>query len=213
MKNLRDFFKSLYPANKVQQGPKPRIVILISSRGSNMRAVLEAIHDGRLYAECALVLADREAAGLDVARKMGIRTELFPKGKSESREAFDARLAERLAREQPALIVCAGYLRIISAPLLKAFPRRIVNIHPSLLPAFPGLRAQKQALEYGVKVTGCTIHLVDAGVDTGKILAQAVVAVQKGDTEETLSRRILRAEHQLYWRTIGRYLKKVTSAS
>lgn len=207
MKNLKEFFQ------KAHRAPRARIVILISSRGSNMRAVLEAIRTGKLAAECTLVLSDREAAGLEVARKARVRTELFQKRKAESREDFDARLAERLKKENPDLIVCAGYLRIISRPLLAAFPRRILNIHPSLLPAFPGLKAQQQALDYGVKVSGCTIHLVDEGIDTGKILAQAVVPVQKADTEETLSRRILKTEHQLYWQVIGRYLKKITSAS
>ncbi len=213
VKNLREFFRTLYPRRATAAGPKPAIVILISSRGSNMRAVLTAIAEGKLHADCRLVLSDREAAGLEVAQKMGIPTELFPKSKTESREEFDARLARRLKQENPELVVCAGYLKIITKPLLAAFPRRILNIHPSLLPAFPGLKAQKQALDYGVKVTGCTIHVVDAGVDTGKILAQAVVGVQKGDTEETLSRRILAAEHHLYWRVIGRYLKKLISAS
>lgn len=178
-----------------------------------MRAVLEAIQAGHLAAECSLVLSDREAPGLAVARKLGIRAELFPKNKTETREAFDHRLAERLVKENPALVVCAGYLKIITKPLIAAFPKRIVNIHPSLLPAFPGLRAQKQALDYGVKVTGCTVHLVDEGVDTGKILAQTAVPVLKGDTEETLSRRILKAEHEIYWRTIGAYLKRLISVS
>lgn len=213
VKNLSEFFRTLYSKRGGAPGARPGIVILISSRGSNMQAVLTAIATGKLNAECRLVLSDREAYGLEVARKMGVRTELFQKSKAESREEFDTRLAERLRRENPELVVCAGYLKIITKPLLAAFPRRIVNIHPSLLPAFPGLKAQKQALDYGVKVTGCTIHLVDAGVDTGKILAQATVAVQRGDTEESLSRRILAAEHHLYWRVIGRYLKRLTSAS
>jgi phosphoribosylglycinamide formyltransferase-1 len=213
MKNLREFFKTLYPKKIAANKAKPGIVILISSRGSNMRAVLTAIGEGKLAAECALVLSDREAPGLLIAQKLGFRSEFFPKKKTESREEFDARLAIRLKQENPALVVCAGYLRIISQPLLKAFPRRIINIHPSLLPAFPGLHAQKQALDYGVKVTGCTVHLVDQGVDTGKILAQVVVPVLKGDSEDMLSRRILKVEHQLYWRVIGRYLKKLSAVS
>ncbi len=188
-------------------GKKARIVILISSKGSNMRAILGKICEGKLNAHCTLVLSDREAKGLEVAKTLGVATELFPKRKEETREQFDTRLAARLKAEKPALIVCAGYLKIITQPLLMAFPQRILNIHPSLLPAFPGLKAQKQALDYGVKYTGCTIHLVDSGVDTGKILAQAVVPVRKGDTEETLSRRILKAEHDTYWRTIAGYLK------
>lgn len=178
-----------------------------------MRALLEKIREGRLRAQCSLVVSDREAKGLAVARDMGFRAELFPKKKEESREAFDRRLAERIKKENPTLIVCAGYLRILSDPMLAAFPQRIVNIHPSLLPAFPGLRSQKQALDYGVKVTGCTIHLVEAGVDTGKILAQGVVPVLAKDTEETLSRRILKAEHDLYWRTVQKYLDRLAKKS
>jgi phosphoribosylglycinamide formyltransferase-1 len=189
----------------------PRIVILISGRGSNMRALLEKIRQGKLRAECSLVISDREAKGLEVARAMGFKAELIRKKKEESRESFDLRLAERIKKETPTLVVCAGYLRILTAPMLSAFPQRILNIHPSLLPAFPGLNAQKQALDYGVKVTGCTIHLVDAGVDTGKILAQGVVPVLENDTEETLSRRILKLEHSLYWRTVQAYLEKLSS--
>ncbi|MFO1480053.1 MAG: phosphoribosylglycinamide formyltransferase [Turneriella sp.] len=203
MKSLREFFSSWY---RGAPGKASRIVILISGRGSNMRALLEKIREGRLRAQCTLVLSDREAKGLEVARALGFNAELLPKKKEESRESFDRRLAERIKKENPTLVVCAGYLRILSEPMLNAFPQRIVNIHPSLLPAFPGLRSQKQALDYGVKVTGCTIHLVDAGVDTGRILAQGVVPVLAKDTEETLSRRILKAEHDLYWRTVQKYL-------
>jgi phosphoribosylglycinamide formyltransferase-1 len=208
MNSLKDFLLSWY---RRRPGKAPRIVILISGRGSNMRALLEKIREGRLRAECSLVISDREAGagGLAVARAMGFKAELIQKRKDESREAFDRRLAERIKKENPTLVVCAGYLRILSEPMLAAFPQRIVNIHPSLLPAFPGLRAQKQALDYGVKVTGCTIHLVDAGVDTGKILAQGVVPVLAKDTEETLSRRILKAEHDLYWRTVQKYLERI----
>ncbi|MBS0619265.1 MAG: phosphoribosylglycinamide formyltransferase [Spirochaetes bacterium] len=205
MDRLADFFKSKH-SRTLKTGQKPAIVILISSRGSNMRAILEKIREGKLEADCKLVVSDREAPGLDVAKKMGFQTELFLKRKSESREEFDERLAARLKEENPTLVVCAGYLKIITVPLLRAFPQRIVNIHPSLLPAFPGLKAQRQALEYGVKVTGCTIHLVDHGVDTGKILAQAAVRVESGDNEATLSLRILKAEHALYWQTIAQYL-------
>lgn len=190
-------------------GKKARIVILISSKGSNMRAILAKIREGKLYATCTLVLSDREAKGLEVAKAFGIATELFPKRKDETREQFDTRLAARLKAERPTLIVCAGYLKIITQPMLAAFPQRILNIHPSLLPAFPGLKAQKQALDYGVKITGCTIHLVDSGVDTGRILAQAVVPVHKADTEESLSLRILKAEHDTYWRVIADYLRSI----
>lgn len=205
MKQVTDSFLSWLRPRKENL---PRIVILISGRGSNMRALLEKIRDGKLRAHCVLVLSDREAKGLEVAKSLGFRSELFAKKKDETREAFDRRLAQRLKQENPALIVCAGYLRIISEPLLAAFPQRIVNIHPSLLPAFPGLRSQKQALDYGVRVTGCTVHIVDAGIDTGKILAQAAVPVLAKDSEETLSRRILKAEHDLYWQAVQKYLDR-----
>lgn len=204
-------FAWLKSALSPQSAAAPRIVILISSKGSNMRAILTKIRERKLHARCTLVMSDREAKGLEVAKGFGIAAELFPKRKEETREQFDARLAARLKAEKPDLVVCAGYLKIITQPLLTAFPQRILNIHPSLLPAFPGLRAQKQALDYGVKYTGCTIHLVDSGVDTGKILAQTVVPVQKNDTEETLSRRILKAEHDTYWRVVAGYLKKIYS--
>jgi phosphoribosylglycinamide formyltransferase-1 len=210
MKSLRELFSFLY---RPAPGNLPRIVILISGRGSNMRALLEKIREGRLRAQCSLVISDREAKGLAVARALGFQADLFPKKKEESREAFDRRLAERIKKENPTLVVCAGYLRILSRPMLEAFPERILNIHPSLLPAFPGLNAQKQALDYGVKVTGCTIHLVDAGVDTGKILAQQAVPVLENDTEQTLSRRILKAEHDLYWRTVQKYLDRLAQKS
>lgn len=204
MKSLWQFL----PLRKRQE-QLPRIVILISGRGSNMRALLEKIREGKLRAHCPLVLSDREAKGLELARKLGFKAELLRKQKGESREDYDRRLAARIKKEAPTLIVCAGYMRILSAPMLEAFPQRILNIHPALLPAFPGLNAQRQALEYGVKFSGCTVHLVDAGVDTGKILAQAVVPVRGDDTEETLSRRILKAEHALYWRTVAQYLESL----
>lgn len=206
MKGLRSLFSS---RQRAAARDLPRIVILISGRGSNMRALLEKIRDGRLRAHCPLVISDRPATGLDAARSLGFRAELVSKKKEESRTAFDRRLALRIQAEDAALVVCAGYLRILSDPMLAAFPGRILNVHPSLLPAFPGLRSQKQALDYGVKLTGCTIHLVDAGVDTGKILAQAAVRVLPKDTEEALSRRILKVEHDLYWRTVQEYLARL----
>ncbi len=183
--------------------------MLISGRGSNMQALLQKIRDGKLKAECVLVISDREAKGIAVARSYGVAAEVMPRTKGETREGFDARLAQRLKEAGAEVIVCAGYLRILSQPMLQAYPRRILNVHPSILPAFPGMNAQQQALDYGVKVTGCTIHLVDAGVDTGTILAQSAVPVTAGDTAGTLSRRILAAEHALYWQTLQRFLDKL----
>ncbi len=203
MRSLKDFFRS-YAARAKK--PLPRIAILISGRGSNMQALLLKIRERRLTAACVLVISDREAKGIEVARGFGVKAEVFSRSKAESRDAFDTRLAARLKEAGVQVVVCAGYLRILSQPMLQAFPRRILNVHPSILPAFPGMNAQQQALDYGVKITGCTIHLVDAGVDTGKILAQAAVPVVAGDTAGSLSRRILQAEHALYWKTVQSYL-------
>lgn len=206
MRSLKDFFSS--DSARVKK-PRRRIAILISGRGSNMQALLQKIREGKLKAECVLVVSDREAKGIEVARGFGVRGEVMLREKGEAREAFDTRLAARLKEAGVEIVVCAGYLRILSGPMLKAYAGRILNVHPSLLPAFPGMNAQQQALEYGVKLTGCTIHLVDAGVDTGKILAQAAVPVLKGDTVGALSRRILAAEHNLYWQTLQNYLAQL----
>lgn len=203
MRSLKDFFRS--DSARVKK-PLPRIAILISGRGSNMQALLVKIREGKLKAKCVLVVSDREAKGLDAARSFGVKAEVLLRRKAEAREEFDTRLAARLTEAGVQVVVCAGYLRILSQPMLKAFPRRILNVHPSILPAFPGMNAQQQALDYGVKVTGCTIHLVDAGVDTGTILAQSAVPVVTADTAGTLSRRILAAEHTLYWKTVQTYL-------
>ncbi len=203
MRSLKDFFGS--DSARLKK-PLPRIAILISGRGSNMQALLQKIRERKLKAECVLVVSDREAKGIEVARGFGVRAEVIGRAKGEPRETFDTRLAARLKEAGVQVVVCAGYLRILSEPMLKAYPRRILNVHPSILPAFPGMNAQQQALDYGVKLTGCTIHLVDAGVDTGKILAQAAVPVVAGDTAGSLSRRILQAEHELYWKTVQAYL-------
>lgn len=206
MRSLKDFFSS--DSARVKR-PLRRIAILISGRGSNMQALLQKIREGKLKAECVLVVSDREAKGIEVAWGFGVKAEVLARQKGEAREAFDARLAARLQAAAVEVVVCAGYLRILSGPMLKAYAGRILNVHPSILPAFPGMNAQQQALDYGVKLTGCTIHLVDAGVDTGKILAQGAVEVKAGDTVGALSRRILAAEHALYWQTLQKFLDQL----
>ena len=180
---------------------KLKLGVLGSGKGSNFRAIAEAIARGDLAAEVRVVLSDVETAGLlNLARERGLRAEFIAPGRFKTRlepEAED-RLVARLREAGVEWVVLAGYMRMIKAPLLAAFPRRIVNIHPSLLPAFPGLEAWKQALAAGVAETGCTVHYVDAGMDTGEILAQRAVPVLPGDTAETLHARIQVAEHVLY---------------
>ena len=185
---------------------KPKIGILISGRGSNMVALLEAIRDGRLSAECAVVISNVEtAAGLEKAKAFGIET-LFLNHKGRSREDHDRQIIAELRQRQVSLVCLAGYMRLISAHFVREFPNRILNIHPSLLPAFPGLDAQKQALEFGVKITGCTVHLVDEELDHGAIVLQRAVTVFDDDTVETLSRRILEQEHKIYAEAVAQVL-------
>ena len=184
-------------------GSKPRVAFLISGRGSNMAAIIHKIRKKRLKAAVALVFSDRIGApGLEIARKFGYETQSFSPRDFASPVEHDRELVRLLQKKRTDWVVCAGYLRILQKPMLDAFKNRIVNIHPSLLPAFPGLRAQKQALDQGVKFTGCTVHFVDEGIDTGPIIAQRVVKIQKNETEVSLSRKILKEEHDLYWRTL-----------
>jgi len=178
-----------------------KLGVLGSGKGSNFKAIAEAIEAGQLNAEVRIVLSDVEDAGiLDYARTRGIRAEFL--GPSRFRTKLEPEAEERLVRLlQEAgveLVVLAGYMRMIKAPMLEAFPNRIINIHPSLLPQFPGLTSWKQALEAGARVTGCTVHYVDGGMDTGPILAQAEVPVLPGDTAGSLHARIQVAEHALF---------------
>ncbi len=176
-----------------------RLGILISGRGSNLRAIVEATRAGTLDAAIAVVLSDRPgAAGLGIARDAGLDARCLRPRDYGTREAYDAALAAALRACEVDLVCLAGFLRLVGAPLLDAFPQRILNIHPSLLPAFPGLDAQRQALEHGVRVSGATVHFVDADLDAGPIVAQAAVPVLDDDTVETLSARILVEEHRLY---------------
>ena len=178
---------------------KKRIGVLLSGRGSNFEALAESVAAGRIpNAEIALVLSNREgAAGVERARSRGIETCVIP-SKGLERGAYD-KLAVAALREKKVDLVClAGYMRLLSPYFVAAFPHRILNIHPSLLPAFPGLEAQRQALEHGAKFSGCTVHFVDENLDAGPIVLQAVVPIRDSDTEQTLSENILREEHRIY---------------
>jgi phosphoribosylglycinamide formyltransferase-1 len=180
---------------------KLRIGVLGSGKGSNFQAIADAIARGELDIEVGIVVSDIEDAGiLALARERGIRAEFFHPGKFRTKmdPEREQHLAQLLRDTGIDLIVLAGYLRMVKAPLLDAFPRRIINIHPSLLPAFPGLEAWKQAVDARASKSGCTVHYVDSGLDTGEIIAQAEVPVLAEDTPETLYARIQVAEHKLY---------------
>lgn len=172
--------------------------VLVSGSGTNLQAVIDAVANGSLHATIGVVVANvATAKGLDRARAAGIEAVVVDHKAHGSREAFDAALVEVLRAHGVSCVVLAGFMRLVTPVLLDAFPDRVVNIHPALLPAFPGVHAQAQALKYGVRVSGCTVHLVDAGMDTGPVLAQAAVPVLDDDTEETLRDRILVEEHRL----------------
>jgi len=181
-----------------------RLAVLASGRGSNLQAILDAIRAGRLAARVVLVLSDRsDAYALERARQAGVPTAVVPRKGFDSRETHDAAIADRLEQAGVDWVVLAGYMRLLSAGFVARFRDRIVNIHPALLPAFPGTHAQADAVAYGVKVSGCTVHLVDEGLDSGPILAQRVVPVEPDDTEDSLAERILREEHRLYPEVLG----------
>lgn len=177
----------------------PRLGVLISGRGSNLQAIAEAISRGALRAQIAIVISNVAGApGLARAAAAGLETALMPHQNWPSREEYDRALAAALAARGVELVCLAGFMRRLSSAFVDAFPNRILNVHPSLLPAFPGLDAQRQALEHGVKITGATVHLVNAELDAGPIVRQAAVPVYDDDTVETLSARILEQEHRLY---------------
>jgi phosphoribosylglycinamide formyltransferase-1 len=187
---------------------KPRIAIMISGRGSNMAALLDAIREGRLDAEAGVVISNIEdAAGLTRARQQGVET-LVISHKSRAREEHDREIVAELSRRGVSLVCLAGYMRLLSPHFVRSFENRILNIHPSLLPAFPGIDAQRQALEHGVKITGCTVHIVDEQLDHGPIVMQRAVEVLEGDTVESLTSRILEQEHQIYPLAVSRVLSE-----
>lgn len=191
----------------VSVGRVPRIVVLASGRGSNLQAILDAIKAGTLQAEVDAVVSDRaDALALTRAQEQGLQAICLEYRSFESREAYHVELLHTLDRLDPDLVVLAGYMRILPGDIVRRFRHRILNIHPSLLPAFPGLHPHRQALEYGVKVSGCTVHFVDEGMDTGPIIMQTAVPVYGGDTEQTLAERILHEEHRLYPQAIAAVL-------
>lgn len=190
---------------------KKRIAVLLSGRGSNFEALADSVAAGRIpNTEIALVVSNREGApGIDKARARGLETCVIP-SKGLEREAYDKLVVAALREKTVDLVCLAGYMRLLSAYFVAAFPGRILNIHPSLLPAFPGLESQRQALEHGAKFSGCTVHFVDEYLDAGPIILQAVVPIEDGDTESTLSGRVLREEHRIYSEAVrivleGRY--------
>src|SRR6266568_1612680 len=181
-----------------------RIGVLLSGRGSNFVALADSISAGRIpNAEIAIVVSNREgAAGIDRARARGLATRVIP-SKGLEREPYDRQVVAALREANVDLVCLAGYMRLLSPFFVTAFPQRILNIHPSLLPSFPGLESQRQALEYGVKFAGCTVHFVDENLDAGPIILQATVPVLDGDTETTLSEKILKEEHRIYSQAVN----------
>lgn len=205
------------PESKKGYGPfSRRLALLISGRGSNLQSIIDAMACGELDATIAIVISSRsDAAGLMRAREAGIETMCLNPREFPDRIAYDSAIVDALKARDVSLVCLAGFMRLVGAPLLEAFPNRILNIHPSLLPAFPGVDAQKQALEHGVKVSGATVHLVTSELDNGPIIAQSAVPVLDDDTHDTLAARILIEEHKLYpeairfvldggWRVEGR---------
>lgn len=179
-----------------------RLGILISGRGSNFEAIADSIDEGRLDAEIAIVVSNNpHAKGLRAAKARGLKAACI-RSRAMEREAYDRLVVERLRKESVDLICLAGFMRLLSSYFVGEYPNRILNIHPSLLPSFPGLEAQVQALEHGVKYSGCTVHFVDEHLDAGPVICQAVVPVLDGDDEDSLSARILREEHRIYTEAI-----------
>jgi phosphoribosylglycinamide formyltransferase-1 len=188
-------------------GRRPRIAVLISGRGSNLQSIIDAIAMGALDARIAVVISSRaDAAGLTRARDAGIEALCVPTHEYPDRDACDRAIVERLRARDVDLVCLAGFMRLVGRPLLEAFPNRILNIHPSLLPAFPGLHAQRQAFEHGVLITGATVHLVTDDLDAGPIVLQGAVRVLDDDTLETLTARILAEEHRVYPEAIRLFL-------
>ena len=186
-----------------------KLGILISGRGSNMESILKAIKKKSIPIEPAVVISNKpDAKGLEIAKKLGVKTDVVQsKGFEGTRWEYDKKIIATLRKhgitQSNGLVCLAGFMRIISPEFVKKFKNRIINIHPALLPAFPGLDSQRQALEYGAKFSGCTVHFVDAGMDTGPIIIQSVVKVREDDTEESLAKRILREEHKIYPEAVG----------
>lgn len=176
-----------------------RVGVLASGSGTNLQAIIDRTLEGTLAAEIAVVIANNPTAGaLGRAERAGLPNLCIDHRKFSKRELFDQALVRALQDAEVELVVLAGFMRIITPTFIEAFPERVINIHPALLPAFPGLHVQQQAIDYGARFSGCTVHFVDGGVDTGPIIIQAVVPVLSDDTEETLAARILEQEHKIY---------------
>lgn len=176
-----------------------KIGVLASGRGSNFQAIIDAVHSGKLNVEITLLITDNASAfAIERAKKNSIECLIMLPRKYSSKDDFYRKVAEELKKRDVGLVVLAGFMRIIGKPLIDAYPNKIMNIHPALLPSFPGLHGQLQALQYNVKVSGCTVHFVDEGMDTGPIIIQAAVPVMQDDIEESLSERILKLEHLIY---------------
>lgn len=187
---------------------KPTIAVLISGSGSNLQAIIDASERGEIPARVGLVVSNKaDAYGLVRARRHGIPTEVIDHRAFPDREAFDAKLVEVIRASGAVLVCLAGFMRVVTPVFLRAFPQRILNIHPALLPSFPGTHGPRQAVDYGVRFSGCTVHFLDEGVDTGPIVVQAVVPVYEDDTEETLAARILKEEHKIYPMAIRLFLE------
>lgn len=183
-----------------------RIGVLASGRGSNLQAIINAGENGRLASRVAVVISDNPGAfALERARRHGIPAHAVRLAENSSKREYEEEIVRILQGYKVDLVCLAGYMRIVTGVMLRAFSNRLINIHPSLLPSFPGLRAQRQALEYGVRFTGCTVHFVDEGIDTGPVIMQAVVPVLQDDTEDALSARILEQEHRIYVEAVRLY--------
>ena len=187
-----------------------RLGVLLSGRGSNLQAIIDAIEAGTLSAEIAVVVSNKQdAAGLERARKHGVpHVWLDPKpftGRPDNREAYDRALLDVLRKYEVDLVLLAGYMKIVTGVLVTAYENRMMNIHPSLLPSFPGLDVQKKAIDHGCKISGCTVHFVTEGVDEGPIIVQAAVPIMEGDSPDALAARILEQEHRIYPHAIQLY--------
>lgn len=189
------------------------MAVLVSGRGSNLQAIIDAIRAGRLQASVEVVVSDAaDAPAVARARTAGIPAVVVRRRGYSARAQFELALAAAVEKARPDLVVLAGFMRLLGPEFLDRFPGRVINIHPSLLPAFPGLEAQRQALEYGVKFSGCTVHYVDYGMDSGTIIDQRVVEVMSGDDVDSLSARILKQEHELLVDVIGRLSEQMNEA-
>ena len=176
-----------------------KIGVLASGRGSNFQSIIDEIESDRLNAEIVLLISDNPSAfAIERAKKHRIDYLVVLPKEYRSRDNLFSKISDELKKKNVDLVVLAGFMRIVGKPLINAFPNKIMNIHPALLPSFPGLHGQKQAIDYGVRISGCTVHFVDEGMDTGPVIIQAAVPVSQDDTEETLSERILRLEHKIY---------------